>query len=575
MSPRRLNPRHGARAFTLLEVMMATIIIGLGVLGLTALFAGAAKQQIDTARLGDAVKISQSIERQLRGRVGTVSTGFAGPPGATQPTGLTNIRVGQYEMTNAGRGLDVPLVETVWYPLSAYPARVNQPRWPAHTLALDQANNLSLEDPLSLFFVVDGPEEVVLYENRLDGVASPPRPTYTGGVALMAPPAGFRVVDYIRGAAGQNAAAFTAGSTGRDIVRLPHGRISPGSLRIRFEIARQMYDATQSQFRGVVASRRTVYFDDAPYSSEADDDNLPGPVQTFPGTHPLAQVNGVEGLVSSDGLAFLQLNRFLDPPDNPTIPLAPTSGVIERFVLPLAGDEWVERIVVERYAYRNDRLLTLDERVQTSADGKYATGAAILLQRARDGQRRVGVLAYGAEPLGGPFLAGRQPRFIPPESGDGNPDERLLHRVELRLEFEPATGQVFVTPQSPPTPPAFALERGDIILIMGNPTDEGSIGTSNGFPGADGFVRVVRNEIRTQPSTEYRSYLDGVPRSAGRPMVSGDTGPLAAPISKNVEAWTLRGIVESLEDYVPRPNANSVRVKWKITPLEGRVLGGE
>lgn len=554
---------------------MATIIIGLGVLGLSALFAGAAKQQIDTARLGDAVKISQSIERQLRGRVGTVSTGFSGPPGATQPTGLTNIRVGQYEMTDSGRGLDVPLVETVWYPLSAYAPRVNQPRWPAHTLALDQANNLSLEDPLSLFFVVDGPAEVVLYENRLDGVAQPPRPTYTGGVALMAPPAGFRVIDYIRAAAGQNAAAFTAGPTGRDIVRLPHGRIAPGSLRIRVEIARQTYDVTQSQFRGVVASRRTVFFDDAPYSSEADDDNLPGPVQMFLGTHPLAQVNGQEGLVSSDGLAFLQMNRLLDPPDNPSVPLAPTSGVIERFVLPLAGDEWVERIVVERYAYRTDRLLTLDERVQTSADGKYATGAAVLLQRARDGQRRVGVLAYGAEPLGGPFLTGRQPRFIPPESGDGNAEERLLQRVRLRLEFEAATGQVFVVHQSPPSPPAFALDRGDIFLIMGDPTDEGSIGTQSGFPGADGFVRVVRNEIRTQPTNEHRSYLDSVPRSAGRAMVSGDTSPQAAPISRNVEAWALRGIVESLEDYVPRPNATSVRVKWKITPLEGRVLGGE
>lgn len=570
MSPRNLSwsrlriASSRRRAFTLLEVMLATIIIGLGVLGLSALFAGAAKQQIDTSRLAEGVKLSQSVERTLRERIGPIGAGF-GPTGSPASPDL---RIGQYE-TATSHGLDLPLVETIWYPLSAYPPKTNAPAWPAYALAPDPNTSLDLDGPLRLYFTVEGPRDVVLYENRLNTQSATPGPTYTGGQALQNPPAGFRFVDYRPAGGGQNDAPFLAGANGREIVRLPHGRIEPGSLRIRFEIARQAFDATNAQYRGVVASRRTVVFDDATYYAEPNDNDLAGPVQTFPGGHPLAAANNLEGLVSSDVSAYIRINRFLNPPDA-AVPAVDGRGIIEQFILPLAGDEWVERIVLERHAYRADRLLTLDERVRRNTDGLSVTAATVLQQRGRDGSLRSAILAYTAEPLGGPFLTGYTPRFIPPESGAL--DDRLLRRRSMRLRFEDTTETAYLMTATSTSPPAYGLTRGDILLIVGDPNSPGSPGViSSGEPGSDGVMRVTRAEER---GAEFRLYLDAVPRSEGRALV-GRGGSGEPPVQRDVEVWAFQRQVESLEDYIPRANANPVRLKWKITPLEGRVVGGE
>lgn len=558
-------------AFTLLEVMLATIIIGLGVLGLSALFAGAAKQQIDTSRLAEGVKLSQSVERTLRERVGPIGAGFAANgspiPPAPFPSG-NPLRDGQYETTTS-RGLDLPFVETIWYPLSAYPPKTSVPAWPAHALAPDPNTSLDLDGPLRLYFTVEGPRDVVLYENRLNTQSATPGPTYTGGQAFQNPPL-FRVVDYRAAGGGQNDVPFLAGANGREIARLPHGRIEPGSLRIRFEIARQAFDTTNSQYRAMVASRRTVVFDDASFYAEPNDNNLAGPVQTFPGTHPLAAANSLEGLVSGDVSAYIRINRFLNPPDA-AVPAVDGRGLIEQFILPLAGDEWVERIVLERHAYRADRLLTLDERVRRNADGLSVTAATVLQQRGRDGSLRTAILAYTAEPLGGPFLTGRSPRFIPPESGAAL-DDRLLRRRSMRLRFEDTTETAYLVTTTATSPPAYGMSRGDILLIVGDPISPGSPGViSSGEPGSDGVMRVVRAEQR---GAEFRLYLDAVPRSDGRALV-GRGGSGEPPVQRDVEVWAFQRQVESLEDYIPRPNANPIRVKWKITPLEGRVVGGE
>lgn len=52
--------RNTTRAFTLIEVLVATIVLGLGVLGLSALFAGAATQQQTAAAVSRSVAFTQS-----------------------------------------------------------------------------------------------------------------------------------------------------------------------------------------------------------------------------------------------------------------------------------------------------------------------------------------------------------------------------------------------------------------------------------------------------------------------------------------------------------------------------------
>lgn len=60
----------GRRAFTLVEVMMAAAIIGLGVLGLIALFAGAARQQQVASHQSSAVRIGRNAEGVLASSLG-------------------------------------------------------------------------------------------------------------------------------------------------------------------------------------------------------------------------------------------------------------------------------------------------------------------------------------------------------------------------------------------------------------------------------------------------------------------------------------------------------------------------
>lgn len=64
------RPASNRRAFTLVEVMMAAAIIGLGVLGLIALFAGAARQQQVASHQSSAVRIGQNAEGMLAASLG-------------------------------------------------------------------------------------------------------------------------------------------------------------------------------------------------------------------------------------------------------------------------------------------------------------------------------------------------------------------------------------------------------------------------------------------------------------------------------------------------------------------------
>lgn len=68
MMNRRTAPAR--RAFTLVEVMMAAAIIGLGVLGLIALFAGAARQQQVASHQASAVRIGRNAEGVLASSLG-------------------------------------------------------------------------------------------------------------------------------------------------------------------------------------------------------------------------------------------------------------------------------------------------------------------------------------------------------------------------------------------------------------------------------------------------------------------------------------------------------------------------
>jgi prepilin-type N-terminal cleavage/methylation domain-containing protein len=68
----RHTTRH-SNGFSLIEVLIATIVLALGMLGLSALFAGAAVQQQRSAEITDSVIFAANVEALLRSKLGSAS----------------------------------------------------------------------------------------------------------------------------------------------------------------------------------------------------------------------------------------------------------------------------------------------------------------------------------------------------------------------------------------------------------------------------------------------------------------------------------------------------------------------
>ncbi len=526
---RRLEVAPRGAGFTLIEVMLATVIIGLGVLGLSALFAGAAKTQVDTTRL---TRASQAIDRAgeaARVRFGGVSKGL-----------LNNVSAfnnGQYP-----GGITVPGVATVWHAFSAYDDR-NNTGHPSHALTVDPSRDPT-QSELETFLLVETPE-VSIYEDPLaEFSAGVVRPTNYGSSVSLPSAAQDEGFD-IRSAPPPNSPYWTGG-VGPRIRDLPFTHIDPGQLRVRFEIARQGPEVGSLR----VVQRRSVRFSDAARADDvddvniADDDGQPAPI------------GQPDGLMGSDGESWLMFDRGLDPAGGFQSALTgQTRSRVIAFSIRLQASEWIERIVVERGMRRSDRLLTLGERVFPNPDGT-VTGVSALWRRGRGGEHQLALAAYIAEPT----TSGPATPFIPPESGPGN--DRLWRKVRLTLDYDRGAGRYTLWTNQ--NDRAFALATGQVLMIAGDGNNPNSAPNE---PGSESFVRVVR----TVPGQGGRvtGFLDGPPRDRGAPMVwpsaLGVPTGFASSLSSTaqVEVWAMAPQVRSL--------SQDGRV-WRIRPIDGRVV---
>lgn len=522
-----------ARAFTLVEVMLAAVIIALGVLGLSALFAGAAKTQLDTARLSRA---SQSIERAAeaaRARFDSVAKGRLNPQTA-------------YTDEQYSGGIIVPGVRSVWYAFAAYGEQTD-PAYPVHALTLDPGVNPT-QGSLRLFQLVDTPE-MVLYENPLAEYGAPPlmtvKPANHESANMNLPTSASNATyDWRQPQATMNPFWNALGIT--RIKEIPFARIEPGTLRVRFEIA--LHGPETSSLR--VLSRRSVVIDDAAYADNADDHNVPD-------EDGVPQAAGApDGIFSADRGAWLLFDRGLDPRGGFQLPgvTEPKARLIS-FGVRVQTNEWVERIVLEPAQRRVDRVLTLGERVTDNGDGSY-TGVAALWRRTRDGGHQLGMVAYVAEPTG----SGARTPFIPPESG--TLANRLWRRVTLSLDFD--SGAQRFTLGTNQNDRAFALATGQILMIAGEGSNPDALPSE---PGSETFVRVTRTI--TGVSGQVRAFLDVPPKDFGYPLIwpngyGAATGHAQTlPSTATVDVWVLAPQVRSLS-----PDART----WRIRPIEHRVI---
>ena len=524
--------RAALRAFTLVEVMLAAVIIALGVLGLTALFAGAAKTQVDTARLTRSAQLMERAANVARSRFVSVAKGRLNPQFA-------------YNIDQYAGGITVPGVPSVWHAFSAYQERNDQSH-PSHALTVDPSINPTTGS-LQAFLVVETPE-VVLYEDPLATVSGG-RILPANYEAAMIPVALFSMLQDRKYDASQIQTSLNPFWTAAGFSRIrpiPFSRLEPGSVRVRFEIARQGPEDTSLR----VLSRRSVVVSDAAFADDPDDVNVPD-------EDGLPMAVGVpDGIFSADRSAWMLFDRGLDPRGGFQMPGAtePRARLVA-FGLRLQPKEWVERIVLEPAQRRSDRLLTLEERVSANGDGTYS-GVGAFWRRARDGGHELGLISYEAEPTS----SGATTPFIPPESGPVA--ERLLRRVTLTLDYDQGAQRFYL--ETNQNDRAFALATGQILLIAG---DGSNPDAQPNEPGGESFVRIVRTVVGQ--AGRVRGYIDLPPKDRGAPLIwpngyGAATGlGQTLPSSRVVDAWALAPQVRSLS-----PDART----WRIRPVDFRVI---
>ncbi|TVQ61314.1 MAG: type II secretion system protein [Phycisphaerales bacterium] len=496
----RATPRRAVPAFTLLEVIIAITILGLGILGLAALFAGSARQQVDSTRVSDAANFANRFESVVRARFGPVSVG------APLNSATLSAAQGQYETTS------VPMTPGVWFPLASQQGGDNSLR---DALVLNAAGSFQpLNSAYPVFFLVDGPREHVLYHNPANPRSPQYEPRYGGSAALGASGATFEQ--------GATPSFFIDPDTNLPRINdLPHGRIHPGSLRLRFEIARREQQGTVWR----VASRRIVRFSDAQFFGDANNENFPNGVGQFPNDNAPR---------TDDGALRVIFNRTLVPP----APNFPPTAFIEAFqpdgVTFLGADEWIERIVVESYAHRENLFASYSDRVQRRDDGTVLAIAA-LIQPGLDGSWRMAYIVYDA---GG---AGSDAVYVPPEPDTA--DNRVLRSLtNVNLNYDTALDRWY-----------FVLNNADQRRFL----TQGAFVLVGDSAAAGGATNIVRIQNVDRRAGQDRAYLDGAPRVGGRPIRAAGPGS-AVPIT----VWTLSDSVLSLED----------NTRWKLSPVLARVV---
>lgn len=485
-----------ARAFTLIEVLLAVFIIGLGAIGLFALFAGVAEQQRRASEMTQSVGITQTVIGMLRAdRVGPLEE--PGDPSAIPP----------FAIPFPDPSFGEPLRADTWYPAFTY----DNPDDPQYGYALTIAPRDRSSPDQGRYFLVDA-DEVEVYSNPARRVGNVFQP-FSGSTGVVP--------------------AWNAGSdfNGVNILELKDRRLEPGSVRVTFFAANQV-DGTE---------RTLVSFDDLdlvladPPLTARDYDNAELRNAAFP-------------------LALVGMNYALLPWSTPTA----TEIGLRSFNLTgvlLGPQEWVSSIRV-RYRFRNDRLLSLSDRLSTvpdeDADGgqRAEFGSTVLYRRTGAGSTQIAVLTYSVRPTG------RGGRFIPPEGfNDFTAGRALIREAEVRVGFDEDAQLYYIEPIRGDQ--GFLARTDQIILIAGERRSAGTLPPRLDTLGADQPVRITRVVGDPSDPTATRLYLNEAPRAGFRAI----NGRRDATV--NVNVFALADSVVSLDDRGTR---------WLVRPVEMRVF---
>jgi hypothetical protein len=271
----------------------------------------------------------------------------------------------------------------------------------------------------------------------------------------------------------------------------------------------------------------------------------------------------------------------------------PDTGIVNEESDP--GRIIVREIRIEDASYREDRLLSLTERLSYREDDSFpggrrpSRGVAVLFRQTLDGRNQLMTLPYTLEPLGRvSFDEDTELPFVPPETFDrlystsnDSAEYGLLQQVELELGYDPATMRYTLT--APDAADNWAIQKDQrLVVSTGDPSGMGTPPRTNPvvadrsadlmspMPGADAAVRVLFTRPDPNNSNLLQAVINDAPRTSpprGGPRAMLDV--LDGTERATVWAWALRPVVRSDE-------GGDVETEWRVRPTGSQVitLGG-
>lgn len=525
-----------AGAFTLIEVMLAVVIMGLGLLGISALFAGAAQQQRQSGDVNLSVAAARNAEALLARNFGRL----AGESLDTSSTTTDKVLPG------------------VWYAASTKLADV-QGTMREPSLTVDIYGNGDL------YYLSPDEPDFEVYSNM-----SP----LVGAVGMEHPTAGMGVgwTDQFPGAPGPGLRLLEA-SVGpvRDI---PRSRVHPDPTKLQV-------DVVVRQTGGPAAPPPITFI--AVAAGFDSNKNFDTVVLQRAGTTPVVNADGepcnfsggqvataLQGFGEAQDFVVIHLGERYGPGVVPPPQNNPDLATVEVNLDPngpnaVQSDQWIASITLRPYQWRDDTLVSLNDRMITQADDRFPDGrrptlgyTVLFRTLAGASTSQITIFTYSLEPLSPPRVQPQGFSFIPPEWSYARRHDvgRLLRLADndVKLGYDQTTSQYFVS--VPDDDDHRWLVAPGQLLMMSESQDPMTLDPTGG---SDVPVKVVAQLPDHTPggmtNGRLRGVLDRGPRVDGRSALNDLDN------QTNIAVWAMSPIVES-----QTPD----RTEWRVRPVEAR-----
>lgn len=458
----------GRGGFTLIEVLIASIILALGTLGLLVLFAGAAQQQREASEVTSSIIASSTAGAILERRFANIDGRF---------------------ITSSSTNLIDNISDGAWYVI---PTVDNRNDDDFGTISIDPG------DSGDLFFVLSQPDPVPLYapstrDGSLNGRGS--------------------FDDALNG---------TDSIFNEDTIRkLPHRRIEPdsaGVIRVITDDAPTVAPSAQ------IGERAIFYFrvdrDDVPATAvqsintwQADSPANNGVIDNDSPFH-LYTRNGQPLAVGDRDHIVMDLQS-----DDASIAGDFNARLRAFYIEPVATDSTrvITDISISPYTYRESAAISLADRVKLDAQGNPSLAYSLLFRSQEDSIPEVGVFTYAirSDRRGNAFRPDESINDNPTSSDFGRPnDEAPLRLIDADIAYDEDFEQYYLTVDN--NNDVFAIQPGQIVLIARGPDNVVTPSGTFDFKGSDIAVNVLG--LRNIDG-ETRGYIDRVPRSLCKPVL--------------------------------------------------------